>query len=389
MYQIKTYDTVAPAGRKEFDEKKYLLSDDVNDPDGILVHSTPLHNIELGGKLQSIVRIGAGVNTIPVAKCTELGICVFNCPGGNANAVKELTIAAIVMAMRNVLPAMEWVKSLPVEESDAGKKVEKGKEVYRGPELLGKTIGIIGLGAIGSRMARACDDLGMKVIGYDPYLPHARVQEFKEYVRMVTDLDLLLEESDIITVHIPLNEANRNFIAAREIAKMKDGVYLINYARGPILDNDAVCDALDSGKIRALATDFPTPREMKHPHVVCTPHLGAGTPEADENCSVMAARQTIDYLENGNITNSVNLPNVAFARADGDRLAVIHANKVGMLGLMTEKISSSGLNIENLVNKGRDNIAYTIFDFNTPVPQSLADELAKIDGVIRLRLIKA
>ncbi len=389
MYQIKTYDTVAQAGRNEFDDKKYVLTNECDNPDGILVHSTPLHGIEFGSKLQSIVRIGAGVNTIPVDRCTENGICVFNCPGGNANAVKELTIAGMIMAMRNGFQAMEWVKNLPVEESDAGKTVEKGKEVYRGPEIMGKTIGIIGLGAIGGRMARASVDLGMKVIGYDPYLPHARVQELKEYVRLVPDLDTLLEESDIITVHIPLNADTKNFISVREIEKMKDGVYLINYARGPILDNDAVCDALDSGKIRALATDFPTPREMRHKAVVFTPHLGAGTPEADENCSVMAARQTIDYLENGNITNSVNLPNVAFARAEGDRIAVIHANKVGMLGLMTEKISASGLNIENLVNKSRDNVAYTIFDFNTPVPQSLADELGAIDGVIRLRLIKA
>ena len=389
MYQIKTYDNVAQAGRREFDEKKYVLSDNAENPDGILVHSTPLHNIELGGRLQSIVRIGAGVNTIPVDKCTKLGICVFNCPGGNANAVKELTIAAMIMAMRNGFNAMEWVKNLPTDESDAGKTVEKGKEVYRGPELMGKTIGIIGLGAIGSRMARACDDLGMKVIGFDPYLPHARVQELKETVHLVSGLDALLEESDIITVHIPLNPETKNFISAKEIEKMKDGVYLINYARGPILDNDAVCDALDKGKIRALATDFPTPREMQHPHVVFTPHLGAGTPEADENCSVMAARQTIDYLENGNIINSVNLPNVSFARAEGDRLTIIHANKVGMLGMMTERISQSGLNIENLVNKSKGDVAYTIFDFDDEVPQALADDLSGIEGVIRLRLIKA
>ncbi|MCF0135146.1 MAG: phosphoglycerate dehydrogenase [Lachnospiraceae bacterium] len=388
MFNIKTYDTVAQAGRDEFNAKKYYLSDDVADPDGILVHSTPLHDISLDGKLQSIVRIGAGVNTIPVAKCTEKGICVFNCPGGNANAVKELAIAAMIMAMRNGFDAMNWVKNLPGDESDPGKTVEKGKEVYRGPEILGKTIGIIGLGAIGSRMARACDDLGMKVYGYDPFLPHIRSQELSEYVTFTDDVNKLLEVSDIVTVHIPLNEANRGFIGKAEIDRMKRGAYVVNYARGPIIDDDAICDALESGKIKAYATDFPTPRQMKLPTVLCTPHLGAGTPEADVNCSVMAAKQTMDYLENGNISNSVNLPNVSFTRADGDRIAIIHSNKVGMLGMVTEKVSAHGLNIENLVNKSRDGVAYTILDFNTDVPQSLADELSSIDGVIRLRLIK-
>jgi len=389
MYKIALYDHLAPAGRKVFNEEKYNLTEtDLANPDGILVHSTPLHEIELPESLKSIVRIGAGVNTIPVDKCTEKGICVFNCPGGNANAVKELTIAAIVMIMRNGFAAMNWVKNLPGDESDAGKTVEKGKEVYRGPEIMGKTIGIVGLGAIGSRMARACRGLGMKVIGYDPYLSHAKVQELKQYVNFVENVDELYEASDIVTIHIPLNDANTGFVGKEAIAKMKDGVYLVNYARGPIVDDDAVCDALDAGKVKAYATDFPTLKQMKHKDVFCTPHLGAGTPEADENCAIMAANQTIDYLENGNITNSVNFPDVSFARADGDRVAVVHENKVGMLGLMTEKIAAAGLNIENLVNKGRGPIAYTLFDFNDEVQTDIADKLSAIDGVIRVRIIK-
>lgn len=387
MYQIKTYDNVASAGRKVFDSNKYRLTNECADPDGVLVHSTPLHGIDFGKNLLSIVRIGAGVNTIPVDRCTEEGICVFNCPGGNANAVKELTIAAMIMAMRNGFTAMDWVKSLPEDEADPGKRVEKGKEVYRGPEILGKTIGIIGLGAIGSRMARACDDLGMKVLGIDPYLPHARVSELKDCVEFKDDLKELLAASDIVTVHIPLNDENRGYINAEAIAAMKDGAYLINYARGPIVDDDAICAALDSGKIKAYATDFPTPRQMKHKSVLCTPHLGAGTPEADENCSVMAARQTIDYIENGNIQNSVNFPNVSFARAEGDRLCLIHANKVGMLGTMTEIVAASGLNIENLVNKASSNIAYTILDFNLRVPDEVVDALRAVDGMIRVRVI--
>jgi len=388
MYQIKTYDKVSPVGQREFDESKYRLTDDCANPDGILVHSTPLHDIEFGDKLLSIVRIGAGVNTIPVDRCTENGICVFNCPGGNANAVKELTIAAMIMAMRNGFTSMEWVKNLPDDEADPGKRVEKGKEVYRGPEIMGKTIGIIGLGAIGSRMARACDDLGMKVIGIDPYLPHARVSELKEFVTFYDDLYQLLADSDVVTIHIPLNAETRDYIGEKEIAAMKDGVYLINYARGPIVNDDAICAALNSGKIKAYATDFPTQQQMKHAAVLCTPHLGAGTPEADENCSVMAARQTMDYIENGNIANSVNFPNVSFSRAEGDRITLMHLNKVGMLGLMTEKMAANGLNIENLVNKARGSVAYTILDFNVSVPEAVVEELRAIDGVIRVRVIR-
>lgn len=388
MFQIKTFDKVSPVGRRVFDEKKYTLTDECQNPDGILVHSTPLHGEQFGDKLLSIVRIGAGVNTIPVDKLTDMGVCVFNCPGGNANAVKELTIAAMIMAMRNGFAAMDWVRNLPDDEADPGKRVEKGKEVYRGPEIMGKTIGVIGVGAIGSRVARACDDLGMKVIGIDPYLSHSRVTELKEYVEFTDDLNYLLAQSDVVTVHIPLNPETRGFIGEKEIARMKDGVYLINYARGPIVDDDALCSALDSGKIKAYATDFPTAQQMKHAAVLCTPHLGAGTPEADENCSVMAARQTMDYIENGNISNSVNFPNVSFSRADGDRITLMHLNKVGMLGLMTEKVASCGLNIENLVNKARGNVAYTILDFNVSVPDDVVDALRSIDGMIRVRVIR-
>ena len=380
MYNIRLYDHFADAGRKIFNETKYSIKDTGDHPDGILVHSTPLFDIPLNPELKSIVRIGAGVNTIPVDKCTEKGICVFNCPGGNANAVKELTIAAIIMTMRNGVAAMNWVKNLPGGESDPGKTVEQGKDVFKGPE-------VIGVGAIGSRMARACDDLGMKVYGYDPYLSHTRVQELRQYAEFVEDVDELLEKSDIVTVHIPLDAKNKDFIDAQKIAKMKDGVYLVNYARGPIVNDEALLAALDSGKVKAYITDFPTPGQMKHENVFFTPHLGAGTPEADENCAVMAAKQTIDYIENGNITNSVNFPDVSFARADGARVTVIHENKVGMLGLMTEKIAADGLNIENLVNKARGALAYTIFDFNTEVPGDLADKLSAIDGVIRVRVI--
>lgn len=386
MYQIKTYDHIADTGRAIFGDN-YRIADDVVNPDGILVHSTPLHDVKFGDNLKSVVRIGAGVNTIPVDMLTKKGVVVFNCPGGNANAVKELTISAMIMAMRNGFKAMHWVKNLPEGESEAGKIVEKGKEQFRGPEIKGKTLGIIGVGAIGSRMAKSCYDLGMKVIGYDPYLNHSRMQELSQYLTFVKELDELLPVCDVITVHCPLNDSTRGWIGKEIIDKMKDGVYLINYARGPILDNDAVCDALDSGKIKAFATDFPTPRQMERSDVVFTPHLAAGTPEADENCSVMAARQTIDYIENGNITNSVNYPDVAYGRTDGARVCIMHENKMGMLGKMTDLVVEHGLNIENLINKAKNDVAYTIMDFKGSVPEQLADDIKAVEGVIRIRII--
>jgi len=388
MYIIQTYNKVARAGLQGFDPERYRIVEQTDTPDAILVHSTPLHNIPLRPELKAICRIGAGTNTIPVEKCTKQGIVVFNTPGGNANAVKELTLAAIILCMRNVLAANEWVRTLKDGESDPGRAVEAGKEVYRGPELMGKTIGIIGVGAIGSRMARACHDLGLRVLGYDPYLGHARVNELKQYVQFVQDVKELYAAADIVSVHIPLNEANRGFVSRQAIESMRDGVYLINYARGPVLDNEAVCDAIDSGKIAGFATDFPTARELGYPQALCTPHLGAGTPEADENCSVMAARQICEYLENGNITNSVNFPDVSFARAEGDRIAIMHYNRVGMLGRVTELVAAAGLNIENLVNKARGDVAYTLLDFNTEVPAEVVQQLTALEQVIRVRLIR-
>ena len=388
MYRIKTYDKLSQAGLSVFDRERYAIADDMQRPDSILVRSTPLHGESFGDELLAIVRVGAGFNTIPVEEMTKRGVAVFNCPGGNANAVKEMTIAAMIMMMRRGLAAMDWMRSLPDEEIDYGGQIEKGKSRFTGPEIMGKTIGIVGVGAIGGRMAMACDALGMKVLGYDPFLGHSRLQELRQYADFRSDLKEMLSECDIVTVHIPLNEENEGFIGAEEIAAMKDGAYLINYARGPVVDNDAVCDALDSGKLRGFATDFPTVRELKRPDVFATPHLASGSPEAEDNCSTMAARQTIDYLENGNITNSVNLPNVSFARAEGDRVTVIHDNKVGMLGMMTDRVVRHGLNIENLVNKGRGPVAYTIMDFNGRVPAELADDLAAIDGVTRVRVIE-
>ena len=388
MYKVKTFNKVAEIGLRDFDANKYNISDSQDNPDVILVRSAPLHDEKFGDNLKVVTRIGAGVNTIPIDRLTEMGVCVFNCPGGNANAVKEMTLAAMIAEMRNMAPAMKWVKELSDEDIAAGGAVESGKEKFRGPEIIGKTIGVIGAGAIGSLMMRSCFALGMKVLAYDPMLGHAKMQDLAQYGKFVTDLDEILTQADVITVHVPLNDKTKGMIGANEIAKMKDGAYLINYARGPILDNDAVCDALDSGKLAGFATDFPTSRQAKRDDIIVTPHLASGSPEAENNCSIMAARQTIDYVENGNITNSVNFPDVSFARAEGARICVIHENKVGMLGKMTDSVVTHGLNIENLVNKAKGKIAYTIMDFNEEVPASLADVIEKIDGVIRVRVIE-
>ena len=389
MYNILVLNNVAKEGINAFDKNKYTLSGDVKKPDAILVRSMPIHDREFGPELKIIARCGAGVNNIPIERCTEQGICVVNCPGGNANAVKEMTIAAIIMSMRNGYQAMTWVRSLSDEDSAYGKNVvESGKERFRGPEIMGKKIAVIGVGNVGSRVAKACHDLGMKVVGYDPYLTHSRYLELGAYLDFAPTFEEAIQDADVVTVHPPLNDETKGMVSAKAISLMKDGVYLANFARGGIVDGDAVCDALESGKIAGYSTDFPTPRMKKMDQVFCTPHLASGTPEAEINCAIMAARQTIDYIENGNVLNSVNLPDVSFARAEGDRITVIHQNKVGMLGLMTEKIAAMGLNIENLVNKAREGIAYTILDFNTEVPQKLADALEAIDGVIRVRIIK-
>ncbi len=388
MNKILILNTVAAEGLAEFDKEKYTIGQNVADPDGIMVRSKPIHDMEFGPNLKVIARCGAGVNNIPLDRCTKAGICVVNAPGGNANAVKELTVAAIIMTMRHGYNAMSWVRALSDEESAYGKDVvESGKEVFRGPEIMGKKIAIIGVGNVGSRMAKACHDLGMKVIGYDPYLSHVRQQELRNYLEFAPSFEDAIQGADVVTVHTPLNDETKGMINARTIALMNDGVYLANFARGGIVDADAVCDALDGGKIAGYATDFPTPRMKTMDKVFCTPHLASGTPEAEINCAVMGARQAKDYIENGNIVNSVNLPNVSFARADGDRITVIHDNKVGMLGLMTEKVAAAGLNIENLVNKAKGEVAYTILDFNGSVPKSVADSIAAIPGVIRVRVI--
>jgi D-3-phosphoglycerate dehydrogenase len=383
MKTIRTYGNISPIGLGLFDNSRYEISDSALSYDAIMVHSHPLHDIEIPENLKAIVRVGAGVNTIPVDKCSELGIVVFNTPGGNANAVKELVLGVMIMAARNVVAASEWVKSLGTEV-DPGKAVEKGKVKFRGPEIMGKSIGIIGVGAIGSRMAKACTNLGMQVYGYDPFLSKQAIENVKPYVNFVNDPTEIYRNCDYISMHVPLKEDTYDYIDKAAIEMMKPGVTIINYARGPVVNNEAIVEGLKSGKVRYYLTDFPTKEQLALENVLATPHLGAGTPEADENCAVMAANQLIDFLENGNITNSVNYPDVTSPRTGECRITICHYNKRGMLGAITNLISDAQINIANLVNRSKGVYAYTMIDLDSDALEPLISGLRALDGVIRV-----
>ena len=387
MYKIKVFGKVSDKAKEELKDN-YTLGENIEDYDAIMVHSTSLHDMEFPSSLKAIVRVGAGTNNIPIDKCTEKGIAVFNTPGGNSNAVKELVIAAMINVTRNVQTTKDWMIEKSNTEEDFSKAIEKAKDLYRGTELLGKTVGIIGVGAIGAKLATVLFEMGMKVIGYDPWLSDHRKEELKQYVDFTNDLDALYKNSDYITIHLPATKDTEKFINEEAIKKMKPTTYIINYARGQLVDHDAILKALDAGKLKGYATDFPTKEELINPHVFSTPHLGADTVEASENCSRMAISQMKAFLENGDIINSVNLPNLSTERTNGSRIVMLHKNVVGMLGQITDKLSQSGLNIEKLSNKGRGDVAYTIVDFNVKIDDTVMKTLENIEHVINARIIK-
>ena len=387
MFKIKVFGKVSDKAKEELKDN-YTLGENIEDYDAIMVHSTSLHDMEFPKSLKAIVRVGAGTNNIPIDKCTEKGIAVFNTPGGNSNAVKELVIAAMINVTRNVQTTKDWMIEQSKADGDFSKTIEKAKDLYRGTELLGKTVGIIGVGAIGAKLATVLFEMGMKVIGYDPWLSDHRKEELKQYVDFTNDLDTLYKNSDYITIHLPATKDTEKFINEEAIKKMKPTAYIINYARGQLVDHEAILKALDAGKLKGYATDFPTKEELTNPHVFSTPHLGADTVEASENCSRMAISQMKAFLENGDIVNSVNLPNLSTERANGSRIVMLHKNVVGMLGQITDILSQSGLNIEKLSNKGRGDVAYTIVDFDVKIDDSVMKTLEKIEHVINARIIK-
>ena len=382
MYTIKTFNKI-----KNLMGEGFTLDENAKDYDAIMVRSADLKEEAFSKSCRAIARVGAGVNNIPIDKCTELGIAVFNTPGGNANAVKELTIAGIISLARNINASREWLNSVKNDDIDLAKTIEKEKSKYVGNEILGKTLGVIGLGFIGGKVAKVMHNLGMNVIGYDAYLMPHQKQDLKQYVEIVDSVDEVLEKSDFISLHMAATAETKGFVNAENISKMKDGVSIINYARGELVNHDDLIAALKSGKVKAYATDFPTKEELNLSNVLATPHLGASTIEAEDNCATMAAAEMKDFLQNGNINNSVNFPNITMPRSTGARVTVLHKNRVGMLEEITNKIADFKLNIEGLANKGRDAIAYTILDFSGSVPENIEDKIKEIKDVVITRVI--
>ena len=385
MKQILTLNNISPAIGGVFDGQ-FSVSADCAAPDGILVRSFGMHDYALPESVLAVARAGAGTNNIPAQAYAEKGVVVFNTPGANANAVKELVIAALLLGARKIIPAIEWVKTLKDSE-DLNKRVEKGKSAFSGGELYGKKLGVIGLGAIGVQVANAAVGLGMEVFGYDPYLSVSNALLLSRHVSEIKTLDELYGQCDFITVHIPLTDQNKDMFDGQAFAKMKDGAVLVNLARGELVDVPALLKALASGKIGRYITDFPHNDLIGAENAICIPHLGASTVEAEDNCAVMAAKQLKDYLENGNIANSVNYPNCSLPRSGRSRITLHHLNQNSMIAKITSVLAENGANIENFVNKSRGNYAYSIIDVNTDIPEFAIDKLRKIDGVIRVSVI--
>ncbi len=386
MYKIKTYNKISKSGLEVFDDK-YTIGDEVENADGAIVRSASLHDTQFPKSLLAIARAGAGTNNIPIDDCTSKGIVVFNTPGANANAVKELVIAGMLIGSRRVISAIEWAKTLKGEGENVSKLVEKGKSAFTGPELKGKKLGVIGLGAIGVLVANAANHLGMKVYGYDPYLSVNSAWNLTHNAVHIYDIKDIFEKCDYITLHVPLTDSTKNLINADAIAKMKDGVRIMNFARGGLVNSADVIAALQSGKIASYVTDFPSDDLLGVDGVVAIPHLGASTPESEDNCAQMAASELIDYIENGNITNSVNLPEITLPRSGKYRICVIHKNIPNMITSITGIVATNNINIENMLNKSRGDYAYTMVDVSDVDADHIIEKLEEIDGVIKARVI--
>ncbi len=387
MYKIQTLNKIAKCGISNFDSKKYTISDDEKNPDAIVLRSADMHQMELPESLKAIARAGAGVNNIPVEKCSEKGIVVFNTPGANANAVKELVMAGLLLSSRKIVDAVNWAQTLKGKGDEVPKLVEKGKSAFAGPEIEGKTLGIIGLGAIGVMAANAAHGLGMDVIGYDPYISIDAAWGLSRHVKKAVDMKMVFEKSDYITLHVPLNNETRGMIGTGSIASMKKGVRILNFSRAELVDDDAMEAALLADKISCYVTDFPNDRVIGMKNVLAIPHLGASTPESEDNCAVMAVRQMAEFLESGNITNSVNYPECAMPKSAAHRLCVHHKNIPNMITQITNVFAAKGINIEDFINKSRKDYAYTMLDTNSDISDDDMDDLKKIEGILCVRVI--
>jgi D-3-phosphoglycerate dehydrogenase len=388
MFRVQTLNKISAEGLKRFPMDHYEVASEFSSPDAILVRSTKLHDMSFPSTLKAIGRAGAGVNNIPLDVCTEKGIVVFNTPGANANAVKELAIASMLVSSRNLVQGVNWAKTLIGKGEQVPKLIEAGKSNFVGPELHGKTLGVIGLGAIGMLVANAAQSLGMRVIGFDPYISVDSAWMLSQDVEKAISLDNLLSEADYLSLHIPLMEATKGFINEAKFDVMKKGVRIMNFARGGLVDVQDLFAAFENGKVASFVTDFPDEELLKHHQVIGIPHLGASTPESELNCAVMAVDQVKDFLENGNIRNSVNFPNTGMPRNDGFRLIIANKNVPKMVGNITTVLADENINITNMLNKNRGEIAYNIIDIDGEISDALVQKIRDIAGIIMVRLLQ-
>ena len=386
MMQIKLYNKIAKVGTDVFDREKFTVGEEIENPDGVMVRSADLHGMAVGEKLLAVARAGAGVHNIPCEELAERGVVVFNTPGANANGVKELAIAALILASRGIADGIAWAKTLG-GEPDVAQAVEKGKSKFSGHEILGKTLGVIGLGAIGGLVANAARSLGMHVVGCDPYMTVQAAWNLSSSVEKASSYDEIYACADYITLHVPSTPSTRGMIDRETIAKMKDGVRLINLARADLVDPDALKEALASGKIASYVTDFPTEATLALPGAINIPHLGASTEESEDNCAVMAAEELVEYITTGNIRNSVNYPAVSLPKGGAARICILHRNVANMLSQFTAAISSEGINIEHLSNGSKGSYAYTMIELGVAAPEAVISAIRAVDGVLKVRVL--
>ena len=385
MKTILKLNSISHLADKYFENYDYV--DSSANPDGIMLRSFKMHDYEIGSNLVAVARAGAGVNNIPLDKMSEKGVCVFNTPGANANAVKELVVCALLLGSRKIYEGITWVQNLSKEE-DVAKLVEKGKSQFVGGEIYGKTLGVLGLGAIGAKVANIAIDLGMDVLGYDPYISVDAAWRLSRKVKHENELSSLFAGSDYISIHMPLTNDTKGIINKESIATMKDGVCIINCARGELVNNDDLKEALKSGKVSRYVTDFPVAELLGVDGIITIPHLGASTPEAEDNCAIMAARQLTDYIETGSVVNSVNFPNLKAPENFTHRVTIAHKNVPYMINFATKPFSDAHINIDNLMSAGRGEVGYMILDTEKDIPSSVIEELEKIDGFLKVRVIK-
>ncbi len=385
MFTIQTLNNISPVGLDKLPRDSYEIASEMGNPDAILVRSAKMHEMEIGNNLKAVGRAGAGVNNIPLDKMSDKGVVVFNAPGANANAVKELVISSMLLASRNICQAWDYVNRLPLDNLKTA--VEDGKKNYAGSELPGKTLGIVGLGAIGVQIANAADALGMKVVGFDPNITIKSAWKLSADVEQALNIDELFAQSDFVSFHVPLVKGTKNLLNAERIALLPAGATILNFARDGIIDEDALITALEAGKVKYYVTDFPIDDKKDHERVIALPHLGASTAEAEDNCAVMVANQVKDYLENGNITNSVNFPEAKMPRLGSARLSIAHQNIPNMVGQISTILADAGINIIDMLNKSRNEIAYTLIDLESEISDTVVGSLQQVEGALSVRVL--